>query len=74
MQLGEARHNPTTGVALPSVNRRQTVFASAEQIEAMLAKLDRPSDRALWATALYAGLRRGEWRRCAARTLTSPPA
>ena len=29
-------------------------------IEAMLAKLDRAKDPAVWATAIYAGLRRGE--------------
>ena len=42
------------------MDRRQTRFATAEQIEAMCARLERPEDRALWATALYAGLRRGE--------------
>jgi len=59
-QLGEVHANPTSGVSVPSVNRRQTKFATAEQVEAMLGKLDSAKDRALWATALYAGLRRGE--------------
>ncbi len=53
------------GVAQPAVNRRQTTFATAPQLEAMLGKLDSAGDRAMWATALYAGLRRGE--------LTAPP-
>jgi integrase len=52
--------NPTSGLSVPAVNRRQTRFATAVQIEAMLDRLAHASDRALWATALYAGLRRGE--------------
>jgi integrase len=52
--------NPTSGLSVPSINRRRTRFATVEQIEALLSCLDRPKDRALWATALYAGLRRGE--------------
>jgi integrase len=59
-QLGEVHANPTSGVSIPAVNRRQTKFATVEQIDAMLAGLDSAKDRALWATALYAGLRRGE--------------
>ncbi len=61
-QLGEVQTNPVSGVSLPSVNRRQGRFATVEQIEPMLARLDSAKDRALWATALYAGLRRGELR------------
>ena len=60
LQLGDVQHNPTPGLSLPSVNRRQSRFATAEQVEAMLGRLDAAEDRALWATALYAGLRRGE--------------
>ncbi|HWG30246.1 MAG TPA: site-specific integrase [Steroidobacteraceae bacterium] len=51
--------NPTTGVRLPAVRLRRDRIASpleAEQLLAALALADRP----LWATALYAGLRRGE--------------
>jgi integrase len=59
-QLGEVHANPTSGISVPAVNRRQTRFATAEQVEAMLGELDNAKDRALWATALYAGLRRGE--------------
>jgi integrase len=59
-QLGEVHANPTSGISVPAVNRRQTRFATAEQIEAMLNHLEDAKDRALWATALYAGLRRGE--------------
>ena len=59
-QLGDVHANPTSGLSVPAVNRRQTRFATADQIEAMLGKLDNARDRALWATNLYAGLRRGE--------------
>ena len=59
-QLGEVHTNPIAGLSMPAINRRQTRFATVGQIEAMLARLDSPKDRALWATALYAGLRRGE--------------
>jgi len=59
-QLGEVHTNPVSGIAVPSVNRRQERFATVEQIEAMLAQLESAKDRALWATAIYAGLRRGE--------------
>jgi integrase len=59
-QLGEAQTNPVSGISVPSVNRRQERFATVTQVEAILSKLDRPKDRAAWATAIYAGLRRGE--------------
>jgi integrase len=52
--------NPTSGISVPAINRRQQRFATVEQIEAMFGKLESAKDRALWATALYAGLRRGE--------------
>jgi integrase len=59
-QLGDVQTNPVSGISVPSVNRRQERFATVEQIEAMLTKLAATKDRALWATAIYAGLRRGE--------------
>jgi integrase len=59
-QLGEVHANPTNGVSVPAVDRRQTRFATVEQIEPMCEHLDSAKDRALWSTALYAGLRRGE--------------
>ena len=45
-QLGEVHANPANGLSMPAVNRRQTRFATAEQIDAMLAKLDDAKDRA----------------------------
>ena len=59
-QLGEVQTNPVTGISVPSVSRRQERFATVEQVEAMLSRLERAKDRAAWATAIYAGLRRGE--------------
>jgi integrase len=56
---GEVAVNPTTGLELPAVRGRRDRIASPEEAAALLAALDE-SDRALWAVALYAGLRRGE--------------
>jgi integrase len=56
---GEVAVNPTTGLELPAVRGRRDRIASAEEAGKLLAALPE-SDRALWATALYAGLRRGE--------------
>lgn len=56
---GVIDRNPTHGLELPAIRRSVRSFASREQAEALLSALE-PSDRALWATALYAGLRRGE--------------
>jgi integrase len=51
--------NPCTHLRLPAVRGRRERIASAEETEQLLAALAEP-DRAVWATALYAGLRRGE--------------
>jgi len=59
LALDEVAVNPTAGLQLPAVRGRRERFASAEEIERLIA--DCPErDRALWATAFYAGLRRGE--------------
>jgi integrase len=52
--------NPVSGISVPSINRRQERFATVEQVEAILSKLEKAKDRAAWATAIYVGLRRGE--------------
>ena len=53
--------NPTTGLELPAVTGRRDRIASPTEAEELLAS--RPeADRTLWATAFYAGLRRGELR------------
>ncbi len=53
--------NPTTGLRLPSGGRTRTPSASFEDVAALVEAI-RPADRALWAAAFYAGLRRGELR------------
>lgn len=59
LALDEVAVNPTIGLQLPAVRGRRERFASAEEAAELIAAA--PSvDRALWATALYAGLRRGE--------------
>ena len=56
---GDLAVNPTGHLRLPAVRGRRERIASPEEAKRLLAALpDR--DRALWATALYAGLRRGE--------------
>jgi integrase len=55
----EVAVNPTVGLSLPAVRSGRVRIVSPAEAELLLAALaDR--DRALWATALYAGLRRGE--------------
>jgi integrase len=55
---GEVALNPTTGLELPAVRGRRERIASPQEASALLAALE--ADRALWATAMYAGLRAGE--------------
>ena len=55
---GEVSLNPTTGLELPAVRGRRERIASPEEAVRLLGTLAR--DRALWATAMYAGLRLGE--------------
>jgi integrase len=59
LSRGDVAVNPTTGLELPAVRGRRERIASPDEAAALLAAL--PSDdRALWAVAFYAGLRRGE--------------
>lgn len=55
----EVAVNPTLNLQLPSVRSRQDRVARPEEAQLLLDALP-VGDRALWATALYAGLRRGE--------------
>ncbi len=56
---GEVSVNPTAGLARPAVRGRRDRVATPEEAATLLAAL-RESDRVVWATAFYAGLRRGE--------------
>lgn len=53
------KSNPTRGVELPAGGSRRERIATPAQARALLAAVS-DDDRALWATAFYAGLRRGE--------------
>jgi integrase len=56
---GDVAVNPTTGLELPAVRGRRDRIVSPEQAAKLLEALPE-RDRAMWATALYGGLRRGE--------------
>ena len=58
-ERGEVVANPTTELALPADRSRRDRVSPPKEAEALLRALP-PADRALWATAMYAGLRRGE--------------
>jgi integrase len=51
--------NPCDGVDLPAIRGRREKIADPQEAARLIAALPE-SDRALWATAFYAGLRRGE--------------
>ncbi|MEZ5100276.1 MAG: tyrosine-type recombinase/integrase [Thermoleophilia bacterium] len=56
---GDLTINPTAHLRLPAVKGRRERIASPEEAKLLLAALPE-RDRAIWATALYGGLRRGE--------------
>ena len=59
LRQGDLRVNPTIGLEIPAVrNRRRRVVTPAEA--QTLIQAAPAEDQALWATAFYAGLRRGE--------------
>lgn len=55
----EVSINPTVGLHLPANRSRRDRVARPEEAVALIAALP-SADQALWATAFYAGLRRGE--------------
>jgi len=61
IQRDQVAVNPTTNLAVPRVDNMRERFATREEATELLAALP-DSDRALWATAFYGGLRRGELR------------
>jgi integrase len=56
---GELAANPTLGLELPKVTGRRDRVAAPDEAARLLAALPQ-TERALWATALFAGLRLGE--------------
>jgi integrase len=59
ISLGELAVNPTSGLKMPAVRGRRERFASPEEAAQLIAAVP-AEDRAVWATATYGGLRRGE--------------
>lgn len=53
--------NPCTGLEQPAVRGRRERYADPREGEALIAAVPQ-RDRVIWATAMYAGLRRGELR------------
>jgi integrase len=53
--------NPCSGLQLQAIRGRRERYASPEEAEALIAAVPL-RDRAVWATAMYAGLRLGELR------------
>jgi integrase len=56
---GEVAINPTLKLTLPAVRGRRERTAHPDEADALITAVPL-QDRALWATAFYAGLRRGE--------------
>jgi len=59
LALDEVAVNPTSGVQLPAVRGKRERIAPPAEAAALLDALPE-RERALWATAMYAGLRSGE--------------
>ena len=56
---GELAANPCNGLQLPAVRGRRERYATPTEAETLIAAVP-PADQPVWATAMYAGLRRGE--------------
>ena len=59
LQDGEVAINPCLGLRLPAIRGRRERIVPPEKATELLRALPK-NDRALWALAVYAGLRRGE--------------
>jgi len=59
LALDEVAVNPTAGVQLPAVRGKRERIAEPAEAARLIAALPQ-RDRAVWATAMYAGLRSGE--------------
>jgi integrase len=56
---GEVAVNPTSGIELPAVRGRRDRIAGPDEAAKLISAVPE-GDRPLWASAMYAGLRRGE--------------
>lgn len=59
IQRDELDVSPTTGVKIPAARNGRDRFATPTEAAQLLAAVP-AADRGIWATAMYAGLRRGE--------------
>lgn len=59
LNRGDLVVNPCAGLQLPAIDGRRERFATPAEAESLIDAAPE-ADRAIWATALYAGLRRGE--------------
>jgi integrase len=59
LDVGEVQHNPTSGLKMPAVERREPRYITPTTAAALIEALSL-DDGAVYATAFYAGLRRGE--------------
>ncbi len=69
---GEIAVNPCDGVELTALRGGRERIAPPEEAERLVADV-RDEDRVIWATAMYAGLRRGELQALGPMTSTSRP-
>ncbi|HEY0280507.1 MAG TPA: tyrosine-type recombinase/integrase [Solirubrobacterales bacterium] len=61
-QSGTIANSPCRGLELPAVRGRRERYATPGEAEQLIEAVAKPGDRAIWATAFYGGLRRGELR------------
>jgi integrase len=61
-QTGVVANSPCRGLELPAVRGRRERYATPEEAAQLIAAVPRANDKAIWATAFYGGLRRGELR------------
>ena len=59
LSRGELAANPCNGLQLPAVRGRRERYATPAEAAGLIAAVP-AGDRPIWATAMYAGLRRGE--------------
>jgi integrase len=61
-QDGTIASSPCRGLELPAVRGRRERYATPGEAAKLIEAIPKAGDRAIWATAMYGGLRRGELR------------